>query len=61
MNKFFHPMKSHSGSKKPPGKPPPEKMPEKTASWGGLPGKSQGRDFPGGAKKVKIHPKSEGI
>jgi hypothetical protein len=38
----------------------PSSMPEKTASWPGLPGKT-GPDRSGGVKKLKVHPKSEGM
>ncbi len=38
-----------------------DKLPEKTASWGGLPGNTQPRERSAGVPKVKIHAKSEGI
>ena len=36
-------------------------MPERTAGWGGLPGKSQPKDRSGGVMRLKTHPKSEGL
>ena len=36
-------------------------MPEKTANWPTVPGKTQGKDRSGGVKKVKIHPASQGL
>jgi len=36
-------------------------MPEKTAGWPGVPGKTQPKDRSGGTKKVKHYPVSEGI
>ena len=36
-------------------------MPEKTANWPGLPGKTQSKDRSGGVKKVKTTPKSVGV
>jgi hypothetical protein len=44
-----------------PGRKPDFSMPEKVANWGGLPGNTQPRSRSGGDRKVKIHPKSEGI
>jgi hypothetical protein len=35
--------------------------PEKTAAWPGVPGKTQSKDRSNGVRKLKIHPKSEGI
>lgn len=62
MNKFFRPMKSTGGAKKHSGKAPSTNMPEKPGPMGGLPGKSQPSGFPPGTgKKLKIHPKAEGI
>lgn len=43
------------------GSKPDFDMPESTAKWGGLPGGTQPRSRSGGDRKVKIHPKSEGI
>lgn len=34
---------------------------DKTASWPGLPGKTQPKDRSGGVKRVRQHPKSDGI
>lgn len=42
------------------GSSPKLSMPEKTANWGGLPGKT-GPNRSGGVKKLKVYPKSEGI
>lgn len=36
-------------------------MKEKTANWPGTPGKTQPRDRSGGVRKLRAHPKSEGI
>jgi len=36
-------------------------MNEKTASWGGLPGKSQSKRRNAGVPAIKQHPKSDGI
>ena len=48
-------------------KPPPTgtrlttpKFTEKTAAWGGLPGKT-GPNRSAGVKKIRAHPKSEGL
>jgi len=41
--------------------PSTQPMPERTARWPGLPGKTQPRDRGGGVKKCKCHPSSEGI
>jgi hypothetical protein len=38
-----------------------DRMPEKTASWGGLPGKAQPQDRSGGTKRLKVYAKSEGL
>ncbi len=44
------------------GKPPAgASAPEKTANWGGLPGKSQSKDRSGGVKRLQVHPKTEGL
>ena len=37
------------------------KVNERTATWPGLPGKTQPRDRFAGAKKLKIHPMSKGL
>ena len=36
-------------------------MPENTANWGDVPGKTQSKDRSGGVKKCKCHPVSKGI
>jgi hypothetical protein len=36
-------------------------MPERTANWPGLPGKTQPGGRGGGVKKCKCYPSSEGI
>jgi len=36
-------------------------MPEKTAAWPDVPGKTQGKDRSGGVTKAKIHPASKGL
>ena len=36
-------------------------MTEKTANFGGLPGKIQSKDRSGGIKKLKTYPQSEGL
>jgi len=36
-------------------------MPMKTASWPGVPGKTQPKDRSGGVKKANVHVKSEGL
>ena len=44
------------------GRKPNFSMPEKTAAWAGLPGKTQPRDRSNGIKKMpNAHVKSEGI
>ncbi len=35
--------------------------PEKTASWGSLPGSSQPKDRSAGIKRLQVHPKTEGL
>ena len=52
---------AEGGSNKASGSSPKASMPEKTANWPGLPGKAQSKDRSGGVKKLKVHPKSEGI
>lgn len=39
----------------------PESMPERTAAWPGLPGKSQPRERSGGTKKCRQSAKQEGL
>ena len=36
-------------------------MPEKTANWPDVPGKTQSANRSGGVKKLKIHPASKGL
>lgn len=50
---------SQGGPNKALGSPPSQGMPEKTANWGGLPGKA-GPDRSGGTPKHRRH-KAEGI
>ena len=52
---------SSQGKPDKPRKAPAENMPMKTANWPGLPGPSQSKDRSGGVKKLKVHPKSEGL
>jgi hypothetical protein len=61
MNRWHRPRKDVKATKEMKGAPPPTPMPERTAAWPGVPGKKQSGNFPGGAKRVKGHAKSEGI
>jgi len=54
--------RSHNpGSQKKTQKPGSASMPEKTANWPDVPGKTQGKDRSGGTKKAKIYPVSKGL
>jgi hypothetical protein len=61
MNRHHNPRKDVKASRDDKGAPPADSMPERTAAWPGVPGKTQPGDFPGGAKRVTGHAKSEGI
>ncbi len=57
LNKRSH----NAGSQKKSRKTGSASMPEKTAAWPDVPGKTQGKDRSGGTKKAKIYPVSTGL
>jgi hypothetical protein len=61
MNRYHYPRKDVKASRDDKPGEAPAPMPERTAGWPGLPGKTQPTDRSQGIKRVKGHAKSEGI
>ncbi len=63
-NRFFspvHPDKTSGKAKAKRQPEPPVSINEKTANWGGLPGKTQPKDRSNGVSKLNAYPKKEGL